>query len=113
MARREALYGELEAQCEGWKEEASHQNELWVDRGETIFILEEQNQNLYNNYSGLVEFCRQLMVEVPWRLQSAVEDLEESRVPPAVEYFIGLCRDMVERFQHEIRNFRPRRGQHF
>ena len=113
VARWEASYGELEVQCEGWQEEARRQNELWVDRGETIFTLEEQNKSLYDNYSGLVEFCRQLMVEVPWRLQSALEDLEEDQVPPAVEYFIYLCRDMVDRFQKEIREFKPRRGQHF
>jgi hypothetical protein len=53
------------------------------------------------------------MVEVPWRLQSAVEDLEEDRVPPAVEYFIYLCKGMVERFKKEIREFKPRRGQRF
>lgn len=113
VTRWEALYGELEVQCEGWQEEARRQNELWVNRGETIFTLEEQNKSLYDNYSGLVEFCRQLMVEVPWRLQSAVEDLEEDRVPPTVEYIIYLCKDMVERFQKEIREFKPRRGQHF
>ena len=113
VARWEASYGELEVQCEGWQEEARRQNELWVNRGETIFTLEEQNKSLYDNYSGLVEFCRQLMVEVPWRLQSALEDLEEDQVPPAVEYFIYLCRDMVDRFQKEIREFKPRRGQHF
>ena len=113
VARWKASYGELEVQCKGWQEEAQRQNELWVNRGETIFKLEEQNKSLYENYSGLVEFYRQLMVEVPWRLQSAIEDLEEDQVPPAVEYFIYLCKDMVERFQKEIREFKPRRGQHF
>src|ERR1044072_4151902 len=68
VVRWEASYGELEVQCEGWQEDARRQNELWVNRGETIFTLEEQNKSLYDNYSGLVEFCRQLMVEVPWRL---------------------------------------------
>ena len=65
VAQWEASYGELEVQCEGWQEEARRQNELWVNQGETIFNLEEQNKNLYDNFSGLVEFCRQLMVELP------------------------------------------------
>src|ERR1051325_2988491 len=48
VSRWEASYGELEVQCKGWQEEARRQNELWVNRGETIFNLEEQNKSLYD-----------------------------------------------------------------
>src|ERR1051325_5703039 len=54
VARWEASSVEWELTFEGWKEEARRQNELWVNRGETIFTLEEQNKSLYDNYSGLV-----------------------------------------------------------
>lgn len=83
------------------------------EKDEVISIQEDHNELYYRKYADLVDVCNRLVIDVPWRLRSALEDLESSRVPPAVEDFLFLCKGVVEHFQAATRDLKPRRGQHF
>ena len=106
-------YEGLREQCQGWIDEIHNLNHLLDEKDEIMSFLEEQNAHFYGKYSGMVDMCNRLIVDVPWRLRSALEDLEGNQIPPAVSEFLFLCQDVVNRFKAETRDLKPRRGQHF
>ena len=111
-SNRDAYEG-LREQCQGWIDEIHKLNRLLDEKDEIVSFLEEQNEHFYWKYSGMVDMCNHLIVDVPWRLRSALEDLEGNKIPPAVSDFLFLCQDAVNRFKAETRDLKPRRGQHF
>lgn len=106
-------YSGLFKRCHSWVEEIERLNKMMKEKDEVISIQEDHNERYYRRYADLVDACNCLVIDVPWRLQSALEDVESSGVPPAVEHFLVLCKGVVERFQTAVKNLKPRRGQHF
>ena len=106
-------YGGLREQCQWWIDEIHNLNRVLDEKDETVSFLEEQNEYFYRRYRDMVDMCNRLVVDVPWRLRSALEDLEDNQVPPAVSEFLFLCQDVVNRFKAETKDLKPRRGKDF
>ena len=107
------VYEGLREKCQGWIDEIHNLNRVLDEKDETVSFLEEQNEYFYRRYRDMVDMCNRLVVDVPWRLRSALEDLEDNQVPPAVSDFLFLCQDMVNRFKVETKDLKPRRGKYF
>lgn len=106
-------FDNLFKKCHEWIKDIERLNQLLKEKDEIISIQENQNNLYYGRYANLVDVCNRLVVDVPWRLRSAIENLETNPVPLAVRDFLFLCRDVVERFQAATRDLKPRRGRHF
>lgn len=57
-------------------------------------------------YDGLVRFCNELVKEVPWRLDDALEDIDESNTPPSILRFVYICERMMTRFKVELKELK-------
>lgn len=113
LANSKENYDNLFEKCHAWIKDIERLNQLVRERDEIISIQEDQNKLYYGRYANLVNICNRLVVDIPWRLRSAIEDLENNQVPPAVRDFLLLCKDVVEHFQAVTRDLNPRRGRHF
>lgn len=76
----------------------------------SINILQHVATMYRAKYDGWVRFCNKLTMELPWRLEDALEDEDEINTPHSILWFVFLYEWMMKRFKSELKELKERKA---
>lgn len=74
----------------------------------TINLLQPTVVTYWTKLAKLLEFCNGVARDLPWRLENALEDMDENTTHPSVCNIIFLCDRMMQRFKDDLKELKER-----
>lgn len=99
-------FAALKKESLGWLNEKARMNGLLDTYDKSIKLLQHVAAMYRAKYEFLVRFCNELTKEVPWKLEDALEDADESTTPYSILRFTCLCDCMMKRFKVELKELK-------
>lgn len=70
-------------------------NEILDEYERTINLLQPTIVTYRMKLANLVEFCNGMARDLPWRLDNALEDMDENNTHPSARDLVLLCERMM------------------
>ncbi|KAI5389830.1 hypothetical protein KIW84_075223 [Lathyrus oleraceus] len=96
--KRENLFGFWRAYLEEEAERLNHRkhlNEILDEYKCTINLLQPSLDAYRTKLANLIEFCNGVAIDLPWKLENALEDMDENNTHPSARDLVLLCERMI------------------
>lgn len=101
-------YESLKSQSMDWLNHRKHLNEILDEYECTINLLQPSLDAYRTKLANLIEFCNVVAIDLPWKLENALEDMDENNTHPSARDLVLLCERMMRRFKEELKAHKER-----
>lgn len=91
----------------GWLNHMNHLNEI-LDEYECTINLLHPSVVAYHKLANLIDFYNDVAIDLPWKLENSLEDMDEKNTHPSTHDLVLLCERMMRRFKEELKAHKER-----
>lgn len=92
----------------GWINDRKHLNWVLDTYERTINLLQPTVATYPTKLANLIEFYNSMAIYLPWRLDNALEDMDENNNHPLVCHIVLLYEIMMRRFKDEMKDLKEK-----